>query len=187
MGERRAISSVTINGRQRHARWATFGGGFVVVRNHPVPDRRLILRAMAFTVNASTFQRVSWLHVDSQSGQTLDSGENCSEWFRRSIAEKAANSLKRMAPQAGFEPATLRLTATFFKPAWDHSRRRGPFLLGNSWSGGNPRPPETAHDCPQFVPARCRPNPRVGRRRFGHGNAVHARLFKRVTHGGHHV
>jgi hypothetical protein len=31
-------------------------------------------------------------------------------------------------------------------------RRLGPFLLGDSRAGGNPCPPETAHDCPQFVP-----------------------------------
>jgi hypothetical protein len=46
--------------------------------------------------------------------------------------------LKGLAPQAGFEPATLRLTATFFKSAGDHSRRQGPFLLGDSWVWGNP-------------------------------------------------
>jgi hypothetical protein len=34
-GERRAISSVIIAGRQRHARWATSGAGFAVVHNHP--------------------------------------------------------------------------------------------------------------------------------------------------------
>ena len=54
--------------------------------------------------------------------------------------------------QAGFEPATLRLTASFFKTAWDHSRRKEPFLLGHSWSGGNPRPPDPAPSCPDFVP-----------------------------------
>src|SRR4030088_2069876 len=44
--------------------------------------------------------------------------------------EEVRRFFERLAPQAGFEPATLRLTATFFKPAWDYSGQRGPFLLG---------------------------------------------------------
>src|SRR5256712_1339296 len=84
-----------------------------------------------------------------------------------------------MVPQAGFEPATLRLTATFFKAAWDHSGQRGPFLLGNSWSGGNPRPPETAHDCSQFVPARC---PAANRKvRVGRPRQCRTEFFTRGT------
>jgi hypothetical protein len=42
---------------------------------------------------------------------TLNAGENCSELFRTPIAVNDANRLTRLAPQAGFEPATLRLTA----------------------------------------------------------------------------
>jgi hypothetical protein len=42
-GEPRAISSVTIDGRQRHALWATLPEArSVFVRNHPVKDRMLI-------------------------------------------------------------------------------------------------------------------------------------------------
>src|SRR5919197_670491 len=62
-------------------------------------------------------------------------------------------NLGRLAPQAGLEPATLRLTATSFKSTWDHPRQRAPFLLGNSSAGGNPGRPESTPDCPQFVPA----------------------------------
>ena len=57
-----------------------------------------------------------------------------------------------MAPQARFELATLRLTATLFDTAGHHSGRRGPVLLGNSSAGGNPRRPGPTPDCPDFVP-----------------------------------
>ena len=65
---------------------------------------------------------------------------------------KSAILVGKMAPQAGFEPATLRLTASFYDAARNLSRQRGPFLLADSWSGGNPRPPDSSPRCPDFVP-----------------------------------
>ncbi len=60
--------------------------------------------------------------------------------------------IRKMAPQAGFEPATLRLTATFLKPAGDDPGQPGRFSLGNPRPRGNSGPHQTAPDCPQFVP-----------------------------------
>src|SRR5581483_5445351 len=36
--------------------------------------------------------------------------KNCSQIVQNAIIEQSAKLLKRLAPQAGFEPATLRLT-----------------------------------------------------------------------------
>jgi len=57
-----------------------------------------------------------------------------------------------LAPQAGFEPATLRLTATLFKTTGHDSRQRWRFSLVTSSAGGNPRRPVSTPDCPEFVP-----------------------------------
>lgn len=74
--------------------------------------------------------------------------EPASAWFYANYTENL-----EVAPQPGLEPGTLRLTATCDITTWGDRRRSRPVLLVRSTAGGNPRPPETTHDCPQFVPA----------------------------------
>ena len=51
-------------------------------------------------------------------------------------------------------PRPLGYEPLIAKPPGTAQGNKARISLGESWSGGNPRPPETAPDCPRFVPAK---------------------------------
>ena len=82
-------------------------------------------------------------HIRRPSGEwrAVPTGEGWVQfWVHSPIAfsRVAYNLLTGLAPRAGFEPATLRLTATPSKKTWDSPGRFRPLLLGFLQVGGNP-------------------------------------------------
>ena len=90
------------------------------------------------------------LTVGAASRKTARKGRRSPERDQRPA--KVVELPKRLAPQVGLEPTTLRLTATLSKTTGHHSRQRQRISLGQSSAGGNPRRPDSSPDCPGFVP-----------------------------------
>jgi hypothetical protein len=138
---------------------------------HQVRGRMLIEHALAFP-QAINFSEEFQACTSTVQRTTARLPKNCSDLFRVRLSINATNLLKGLAPQAGFEPATLRLTATLFETTGNYSRQRQRISLATSSAGGNPRRPDSAPDCPEFVPfSNPAPNRRVDARRLTSASA----------------